>query len=385
MTKLLFWQLARFYFIFYFFVGLFTPYWGLYLQSLHFSAIQIGILLSLFQFSRIFAPNFWGWLADHTEQRAHWIRITAFAGAVGFCGIFLADSFYLILIIMMVMSIFTCSTMPLAESLTLSHLSSHKGNKSYSHVRLWGSIGFICAAFSLGFIIDFTNINAVVWALLVTQVLVFIFATQIPEKKLPLLESKKRPITKVLINPQVICILAGCALMVSSHGLLYNFYSIFLKENNYSSLMIGLLWSIGVICEILIFLIMPKILKKINVKQVILISLGLAVIRFYLIGAYIDTLWILIIAQTLHAATFGSFHVGSIHIIEYFFNKDHHARGQSLYNSIAYGVGGAIGGIGGGLMIENFGANLTFTMSALLPLFGFVIIFLGLRDFPKNI
>ena len=173
--------------------------------------------------------------------------------------------------------------------------------------------------------------------------------------------------------------------MVSSHGLLYNFYSIFLKENNYSSLMIGLLWSIGVICEILIFLIMPKILKKINVKQVILISLGLAVIRFFLIGAYIDTLWILIIAQTLHAATFGSFHVGSIHIIEYFFNKDHHARGQSLYNSIAYGVGGAIGGIGGGLMIENFGANLTFTLSALLPLFGFLIIFFGLRDFPKDI
>ena len=149
--------------------------------------------------------------------------------------------------------------------------------------------------------------------------------------------------------------------------------------------MIGLLWSIGVICEILIFLIMPKILKKINVRQVILISLGLAVIRFYLIGAYIDTLWILIIAQTLHAATFGSFHVGSIHIIEYFFNKDHHARGQSLYNSIAYGVGGAIGGIGGGLMIENFGASLTFTFSAMLPLCGFVILFLGLRDFPRNI
>ena len=66
-------------------------------------------------------------------------------------------------------------------------------------------------------------------------------------------------------------------------------------------------------------------------------------------------------------------------------HKDHHARGQSLYNSIAYGVGGAIGGIGGGLMIENFGASLTFTFSAILPLCGFVIIFLGLRDFPRNI
>ena len=185
MNKLLFWQLARFYFIFYFFVGLFTPYWGLYLQSLHFDAFQIGILLSLFQFIRILAPNFWGWLADHTEKRAHWIKFTALAGAVGFCGIFLAESFYLILIIMMIMSIFTCSTMPLAESLTLSHLSSHKGNKSYSHVRLWGSIGFIFAAFSLGFIIDLTNINAVIWALLITQALIFFLATQLSEKNYP--------------------------------------------------------------------------------------------------------------------------------------------------------------------------------------------------------
>ena len=385
MTKSLFWSLARFYFIYYFFVGLFTPYWGLYLQSLHFNAFQIGMLLSLFQFSRIFAPNFWGWLADRTQVRARWIRFTALAGVVGFCGIFSADSFYLILLIMMAMSIFTSSTLPLAESLTLSHLSSHKGNSGYSRIRLWGSIGFICAAFSLGFIIDLTNINAIVWALLITQALIFLFATKIPEKNLPVKKEKKRPIMKVLLDPQVICILVGCALMVSSHGLLYNFYSIFLKANNYSSLIIGCLWSIGVICEIFIFLLMPKILKKINIKQVILISLAFAVLRFFLIGTFIDNLLIIILAQMMHAATFGSFHVASIHTVEHFFNKDHHARGQSLYNSITYGVGGAIGGIGGGLMIQKVGADLTFTLSALLPLIAFVIIYLGLKDFPKNI
>ena len=108
-------------------------------------------------------------------------------------------------------------------------------------------------------------------------------------------------------------------------------------------------------------------------------------IRFYLIGAYVDHLLILIFAQMLHAATFGSFHVASIHIIEHFFNKDHHARGQTLYNSITYGVGGAIGGLGGGFMIESVGAEMTFSFSALLPLVGFLIIFFGLKDFPKNI
>ena len=383
MTKSLFWRLARFYFAYYFFVGLFTPYWGLYLQSLHFNAIQIGFLLSIFQFIRIFAPNFWGWLADYTKQRARWIKFTALAGAIGFCGIFFVDSFFLILSIMMIMSIFTSSTLPLAESLTLSHLSSHKGNSSYSQIRLWGSIGFICAASSLGLIIDLSNIKAVIWAILIIQICIFLTANCIPEKKIPEIDSKKRSIFKVLLNPQVICILVGCALMVSAHGLLYNFYSIFLKENNYSNLMIGFLWSVGVICEIFIFLLMPKILKKLSVKTIILISLALGVLRFFLIGTFIDNLTIIIFAQILHAATFGSFHVSSIHIVEYFFNKDHHARGQSLYNSITYGVGGAVGGIGGGYMIEKVGANLAFSLSAVLPLMAFIIVFYGLKKIPN--
>lgn len=385
MTNALFWCLARFYFIYYFFVGLFTPYWGLYLQSLQFTTIQIGVLLSIFQFSRIFAPILWGWLADKTGRRAHWVRFISLIGLIGFIGIFFADSFYLILTIMMVMSIFTSSTLPLTESLTLLHLSSSKANGNYSRIRLWGSIGFICASFSLGFIIDLKGINALIYAILLTHIVILFFAMHMPEKIIKDVTIKKRSILTVILNPQVICILIGCALMVSAHGLLYNFYSIFLRENNYSNFMIGILWSIGVVCEILIFLFIPKILKVINIKQIILISLAFAVLRFFLIGSYTDNLLIIILAQMMHALTFGAFHVGSIHMIEYFFNEDHHARGQSIYNSITYGVGGTVGGIGGGVMINNYGADVTFTFSAILPLLAFAIIYFGLKTFPRDL
>ena len=382
MTATLHWQLSRFYFFYYFFVGLFTPYWGLYLQDLKFNPLQIGILLSLFQFSRIIAPNFWGWLADHTGQRTKWIRVTAFFGFLGFCAVFWADTFYLMFFSMMAMSIFTSSTLPLVESLTLSHLSTSKGNSGYTRIRLWGSVGFIAAALILGYLIDLFTVQSLVWALLLTQGTIFILTCYIPEKKDKAVYLIKRSIFAVIRNPEVICILLGCGLMVSSHGLLYNFYSIFLKSNDYSSFSIGLLWSIGVFFEIFMFLLMPKILNKINLKQILLISLALGVIRFFLIGAFVNSIYIIIFAQILHAATFGSFHVASIQIIEHFFNKDHHARGQSLYNSITYGVGGVVGGIGGGFMIEAYGANTTFMLSALLPLLGFIVIYYGLKNFP---
>jgi PPP family 3-phenylpropionic acid transporter len=377
----LYWRLSRFYFFYYFFVGLFVPYWGLYLQSKSFTAFQIGILLSLFQISRIFAPNFWGWLADHTNKRARWIRLASFIGCLGYIGIFWADSFFHIFLVMMSMSLFTSSTIPLAESLTLSHIASTNG--SYSNIRLWGSVGFIIASFFLGILIDRYSVTILVWALLFTQLIILLLSFSIPDKKFELIGDTKRSIFKILKKPEVISLLIGCALMVSSHGLLYNFYSIFLKEQGYSSSLIGILWSIGVIFEIFIFILMPKILSKFNLKEVLLISLFLAVIRFFLIGNYVDILWILILAQMLHAATFGSFHVASVELVSVHFNREHHSRGQSIYNSITYGLGGTIGGLGGGLMIDQDGAASTFMFSSILPLIGFIVIFFGLRNAPK--
>jgi PPP family 3-phenylpropionic acid transporter len=378
----LYWRLSRFYFFYYFFVGLFVPYWGLYLQSKNFTAFQIGILLSLFQISRIFAPNFWGWLADHTNKRARWIRLASFIGCLGYIGVFWADSFFLIFLVMMSMSLFTSSTIPLAESLTLSHLAATNG--SYSNIRLWGSVGFIIASFFLGILIDRYSVTILIWALLFTQLIILCLSFSIPDKKFELIGNAKRSIFKILKKPEVISLLIGCALMVSSHGLLYNFYSIFLKEQGYSSSLIGILWSIGVIFEIFIFILMPKILSKFHLKEVLLISLFLAVIRFFLIGNYVDILWILILAQILHAATFGSFHVASVELVSIHFHREHHSRGQSIYNSITYGLGGTVGGLGGGFMIDQYGAANTFMFSSILPLIAFIVIFFGLKNTIKR-
>jgi PPP family 3-phenylpropionic acid transporter len=379
LTSFFYTRLSSFYFCYYFFVGLFVPYWGIYLKSLSFNALQIGALLSLFQISRIFAPNLLGWIADRSGEYIKWIKISSFFGFIIFTGIFWSNTFISIFFIMMAMSIFTSSTLPLAESLTLTHLKANKADSKYSHIRLWGSIGFIVAAILLGIMIDSLGERSLIYALLITQLTIFFLAFILPDKKVTFIKNNKRPIWPILRRREVIVLLLSCALMVSSHGLLYNFYSIFLEQQGYSGTTIGLLWSVGVVFEILIFLLMPKILSNFTLKAVLLISLGFAVIRFFLIGAYVDSIIILVIAQIMHAATFGSFHVASIQLIAHFFYNEHQARGQSLYNSITYGIGGAIGGLGGGYMIQYSGMANTFMLSAILPFIGFLVLILGLK------
>ncbi len=378
MVKNLYFNLSRFYFIYYFFVGLFVPYWGLYLTFKSFTPIEIGFLLSFFQLSRIFAPNLWGWIADHTEKRSLWIRLTAFIGFVGFMGIFWADSFIEIFVIMMAMSVFTSSTLPLAESLTLSHLASTNGH--YSKIRAWGSFGFIMAALSFGFILDSLGMHYLLIVLCITQFLIFIFSYGVPEKPYHRKKLTQNSFIKILKKPEVFSLLLACALMVTSHGLLYNFYSIYMNDQGYSNSIIGFLWALGVICEIFIFFLMPKITRYLNFKQILLISLFIAVVRFYLIGSFADNLLIILIAQMMHAFTFGSFHVASIEMIHQFFSGKNHAKGQALYNSITYGVGGALGGLGGGYVIQMYSASTAFTLSALFPLIGFFIALVGIKS-----
>ncbi|MES1988867.1 MAG: MFS transporter, partial [Pseudomonadota bacterium] len=198
-------RLSRFYFIYYFFVGAFVPYWGLYLKSEQFSPADIGILMSLFQISRIFAPNFWGWLADHTGKRAQWIKLTAFLGLCGFTAVFWAHGFYWFFFVMAALSLFTSSTLPLAESLTLAHLATTNGH--YSRIRMWGSLGFIVAAVILGYLIDFTGIRSLLWFLLTVQMTLFALTYTLPDAKVEPHAHDHFSIWQVIKQPNVLALL----------------------------------------------------------------------------------------------------------------------------------------------------------------------------------
>jgi len=124
---------------------------------------------------------------------------------------------------------------------------------------------------------------------------------------------------------------------------------------------------------------MPKIMTRFTLKTILLISLALAVVRFSMIGLTPDHLYLLLLAQCLHAFTFGSFHAASVEVITQFFNGRHQAKGQAIYNSVAYGVGGAAGGLAGGFALQYLGGQYTFMLAAAFPLLGFVVIMLGLQ------
>src|SRR5512142_727608 len=99
-TKNYHWRIAGFYFFYYAFVGMFAPYWSLYLQSIHFSAIEIGMLMSMQPVMRMIAPNISGWLADHTGKRREVVIAAASLSALFYLGVFFTTSFWGLLLVL---------------------------------------------------------------------------------------------------------------------------------------------------------------------------------------------------------------------------------------------------------------------------------------------
>jgi PPP family 3-phenylpropionic acid transporter len=183
-------------------------------------------------------------------------------------------------------------------------------------------------------------------------------------------------ITNTIKKPEVVAFLLVYVLIQVAHAPYYVFYSIYLKQHLYSSTTTGLLWSLGVIAEIVLFLFMEGVLKRYSLRGILLSSLVFSVLRWLLIGAYVDNLWVLMFAQLLHAATFGGTHIAAIHFVQRFFNQRHQSKGQALYHSLSFGLGGMLGSLASGYYWELLGSHIIYSVAALSCGIAFVITFI---------
>ena len=366
------WRIAGFYFFYFAFVGMFAPYWSLYLKSIQFDAVQISILMSVQPVMRMLAPNIWGWLADRTGKRLLVVQLAALCGALSYLGVFFTTQFYGMLLVLGAMSFFWSASMPLVEATTLTYLG--KNTAHYGRIRSWGSVGFIVAVLGLGYAFDYIAIHWLLWAGLFIMLGILFFSRQIPPTTVLAHHTDSQPMMSIVKQPQVLALLIACFLMSVAHGPYYTFFSIYLVDHGYAKSAVGMLWALGVICEIGVFFLMPWLTRRYTLAQILLVSFACAVLRFLLIGWGVDTLWLLLVAQVLHAATFGSFHASAVALIHHFFQGRHQSKGQALYGSLTYGAGGMLGGLASGPIWQHYGASVLYSCSAGMALLGLLLI-----------
>lgn len=356
-------RLSSFYFFYFAVLGGSMPYWSLYLKYNGFNALEIGQLTAFLIGTKIIAPNILGWLADYTQRSLAIIRLSMLASALFFFSFSLIQGYSQFLMISLAFGFFWNATLPQLDAVTLAHLREKKHR--YSYIRLWGSVGFIIAVQGMGWLLDNKSIawlpNIITSILMVLWLLSLI----IPQAKITAHHLDSLPLKQILKRPEVLVFLIVGLLIQFAHAPYYVFFSIYLKHLSYSSTMTGLLWALGVVAEIILFIYISRLLARYSLRSVLLLGIFFGVIR-WLMTAYLANYWqCLIIAQLLHACSFGAVHIASVLFIQQYFGVQHASKGQSIYNSLSFGVGGMLGSIFSGDYWELLGATFIYSVGAL--------------------
>lgn len=364
MTASLRWAFGSFFFLYFAYVGLVSPYASLFFLDRGFSVIEIAVLMSMLQITRIVGPFSWGWLSDFLSNRIGIIRFCACLAAIVFLAIYFLNSYISFFIWMFVLHTILSSLMPLGESATVHALfKDNSFDKRYGRLRLWGSIGFIFMVLVAGEIFQRRSIE--LYPIIGTLVLfaLALVSFLLHEPKMERRVMVKGEFRSVLKNQDVRWFLLSGFFMVFAHAALYVFYSLYLANLGYNKFQIGLFWAAGVFAEVLFFYFQSKVLTRLDPEIVLQGAFGIGVVRFILI-AFLPITSVLIFAQVLHAGTFAAHHSAATKLLQRWFTGPLQARGQALMATVSYGLGGTIGGLCAGWIWDLSQPRDVFVMSA---------------------
>jgi len=372
-----YWKLSGFYFFYFASLGVLIPYWSLYLKSLGFNSLTIGALIAILPATKLIAPYLCGWLADHTRRSMLIIRVTSILALLSFSLVFVSQQLWWLTFAMLLFSFFWNAILPQFEAMTLNHLGND--THRYSMIRLWGSLGFIVIVVLMGDLLQYYETDLIPLVVLIAFICISLSSFIVPEK-LNTAHAEHSSIWLVIKQPKVLAFLVVCFLMLCSHGPYYTFYTIYLQEQGYSSYMIGVLWAVGVLAEVIIFLLMHRLLPVFGARKLLIATLLLTTLRWLIIGFFVNDLSMLFVAQLIHAFSFGVFHAVGISLVHEYFTGSHQGRGQAIYSSTSYGAGVAVGSLVSGLVWDQWGASVLFVFASCCTIVAMAIVWRFIRS-----
>ncbi len=366
-----YWRLSAFYFAYLGALGAFAPYFAPYLETRGLSAWQIGVVMSLWYGSRVLAPSLWGSATARAARPILWLRAGALATLACFALFLLPLGFAGVVLVMLAYASVYNAIMPQFEALTLARLGERKS--AYGRIRVWGSVGFVLANLGFGWLLQILGYGWLVATLL--PVFALLVAAAWINDDAPTLAKESGGGFRTDVLPRwrerpLWIFLATALAMQLSHGAFYVFLSLHLDRHGYAPQAVGLMWSIGVIAEIGMFLVIPRLQARVDPRRLMVVCFAIGSLRWVVTAMLPHYPLAIGLAQLGHAFTFAAFHSTSMQAISQFFPGRTGVHGQGLLYGFSSGLGGVLGALLAGALWELGDGRASFLGAAAISLAG---------------
>jgi len=356
-------QSAAFYAAYFAVLGVVLPYLGPYLQNRGVTAVGIGLITAAFSLAKLaYAP-----VLGAAVDKGFWLRgmLALHVGVSLVCAVVLSslgtDPWSLAIAFFLV-GLGYGTVLPLVEATVLERLSQRR----YGWLRVWGSIGFVVAASIAGTVVA-SDMTARFPILLSLSLAVLCMAC-LPLDRV----ARPAPASRRERLPEVVwCLLALLTLHQVAHGPYYAFFSIHLEENGFSSVMVGWMWSLGVVAELVAFIASPWLHRWLGLRRLLGLSLLLSPLRWLLLALPLSTAS-LVIAQLGHASTYALAHLAGVQLVQANVPTGARRYAQALYSGLSFGLGIVAGSALAGPIYDQLGGSRSFLVAAVFAAILFV-------------
>ncbi len=350
-----YWRISSFYFWYCAALGAFTPFFARWLHELGLEGMAIGTVMAMWYVSRVAAPPAWSALCAGSANPLRWLQWGCVAMTLCFAGFLVARGFWPLLLTMLAFGSFANAVLPQFEAITLDRLGARRDN--YGRVRLWGSLGFLAIAVGYGPLLDITGIAALPMLTLPLLAATCLAALANGRSAHALDDAPTASVGEILRRSDVRAFFIVALLMQVGFGPFYVVFTLQLGEHGHSGTVIGMLWGLGVVAEILVFLFMAALWRRWNTQTIMLACLAVSAARWAVVALLPDSLAAMVLAQCAHALSFGAFHAACMQRVTEFFPGRLGQHGQGVLFGFSSGIGGVLGAlmagglwqIGGGL------------------------------------
>ena len=357
------------YFLYFGVMGIYLPYFNLYLYHIKLSAFQIGALSALRSVLMVLFPVFWGMLAERLQARRAIYVSCNMASAMIWSLYLYTTRFEWLVIITLGYGIFFSPIISFLEAITMDVLGKEK--LRYGQTRAWGSVAFIAVVILVGGMIDVYPVGIILPLILAGGLVQSVVSLGAPSVRSAKRQGLSRD-TGQLMSRKSIVFLICAFLMLLSHGAYYGFFSIHLEKLGFGKTFIGISWAVASAAEIIVMIYSRRLFKWFSLETVMVFSFSIAAMRWFLL-AFVDSGYVILITQVLHAFTYGAFHMSSILYIDALSSEASKTLGQTVNNAVSYGLGLMAGFFLSGYLYETIGSHALFMTSGGIALSGGII------------
>lgn len=367
--------IKAFSFILYGAFAIYSAFFPLYLKELGISSVAIGLLLAGGPILSLIANPFWGYWSDRLSNVRRILIILLIGSFLSLQTVFFTDSYPFLITFLL---IFFCFQSPLfAQSNSLILEAIEHTDHKFGSFRLWGALGWALMALATGPVMEWLGIRDLWKVCGIMMGLSIVFAWMLPRGErsrelVSLHKSGKKGNYLQIMSDKWFMVFILMGILISIPNAMNNtFVSIYMSELGGKSSLIG--WSAfsASIFEIPVYLLFDRFLRKDRRSMFFCLAAVslLYALRWFLMAAATSPYHILFI-QALNSITFAGYYYVGTQLTAYLIPPAYRASGQAVYALSWGGLSGMVAGIAGGLIFQELGAHVMYTISAIMALMG---------------